>query len=147
MGFGGYPAFPPLVAASLRGVPSALHEQNAVAGAANRVLAGVGALVSLASERGRATRPGMKLGVCGEHGGDPASIAFAQLAEEYRRAGQTDETLVGAGVGVELQVRRNFNLKLDWGFALQEINENPQAGGQFVSSGSNRVHISATIAF
>jgi pyruvate,orthophosphate dikinase len=37
---------------------------------------GVGALVRIAAERGRATRPGLKLGICGEHGGDPASIAF-----------------------------------------------------------------------
>ena len=38
--------------------------------------AGVGALVKLAVERGRQTRAHIKLGVCGEHGGDPASIAF-----------------------------------------------------------------------
>jgi len=37
---------------------------------------GVGELVGLASERGRAARQGLKLGVCGEHGGDPASVAF-----------------------------------------------------------------------
>jgi pyruvate,orthophosphate dikinase len=37
---------------------------------------GVGQLVKLAVERGRQTRPKIKLGVCGEHGGDPASIAF-----------------------------------------------------------------------
>ena len=37
---------------------------------------GVGALVRMGAERGRATRDGLKLGVCGEHGGDPASIAF-----------------------------------------------------------------------
>jgi pyruvate,orthophosphate dikinase len=37
---------------------------------------GVGELVRIAVERGRATRPGLKLGICGEHGGDPASIAF-----------------------------------------------------------------------
>ena len=30
----------------------------------------------MGAERGRATRDGLKLGVCGEHGGDPASIAF-----------------------------------------------------------------------
>jgi pyruvate,orthophosphate dikinase len=35
---------------------------------------GVGELVRLGTERGRATRPGLKVGVCGEHGGDPASI-------------------------------------------------------------------------
>ena len=40
VGFGGYPAFPPLVAARLMGVPTALHEQNAVLGRANRSLAG-----------------------------------------------------------------------------------------------------------
>ena len=39
VGFGGYPAFPPLVAARLIGVPTALHEQNAVLGRANRALA------------------------------------------------------------------------------------------------------------
>ena len=41
---------------------------------------GVGELVELASERGRKTRPGIKLGICGEHGGDPASIAFCHKA-------------------------------------------------------------------
>ncbi len=39
VGFGGYPCFPPLVAARLLGVPTALHEQNAVLGRANRSLA------------------------------------------------------------------------------------------------------------
>jgi pyruvate,orthophosphate dikinase len=39
---------------------------------------GVGELVELAAERGRATRPAIKLGICGEHGGDPASIAFCE---------------------------------------------------------------------
>ena len=37
---------------------------------------GVGELVKIAAERGRKTRPGIKLGICGEHGGDPASVAF-----------------------------------------------------------------------
>ncbi len=37
---------------------------------------GVGALVEMAIEKGRATSPNIKLGVCGEHGGDPASIEF-----------------------------------------------------------------------
>jgi pyruvate,orthophosphate dikinase len=39
---------------------------------------GVGQLVELAAERGRRTRPDLKLGICGEHGGDPASIAFCE---------------------------------------------------------------------
>jgi pyruvate,orthophosphate dikinase len=37
---------------------------------------GIGRLVQLASEAGRATKPGLKLGVCGEHGGDPDSVHF-----------------------------------------------------------------------
>jgi len=39
---------------------------------------GVGELIALAAERGRKTRPDVKLGICGEHGGDPASITFCE---------------------------------------------------------------------
>ena len=39
---------------------------------------GVGQLIELAAERGRKVRPGIKLGICGEHGGDPSSIAFCE---------------------------------------------------------------------
>jgi pyruvate,orthophosphate dikinase len=39
---------------------------------------GVGELVAIAAERGRAVRRDLKLGICGEHGGDPASIAFCE---------------------------------------------------------------------
>jgi pyruvate,orthophosphate dikinase len=41
---------------------------------------GVGELVRIAAERGRKTRNAIKLGICGEHGGDPASIRFCQGA-------------------------------------------------------------------
>ena len=37
---------------------------------------GVGALVKLAAEKGRSVRPNIKLGICGEHGGDPSSVEF-----------------------------------------------------------------------
>ncbi len=37
---------------------------------------GVGELIRIATERGRKVRNGLKLGICGEHGGDPASVAF-----------------------------------------------------------------------
>ena len=37
---------------------------------------GVGELVRIASDKGRAVRPDIKLGICGEHGGDPASVKF-----------------------------------------------------------------------
>jgi len=39
---------------------------------------GVGELIQMAADRGRKTRPNIKLGICGEHGGDPASIAFCE---------------------------------------------------------------------
>jgi pyruvate,orthophosphate dikinase len=42
---------------------------------------GVGELVKFAAERGRMTRKDIKLGICGEHGGDPASIAFCEKIE------------------------------------------------------------------
>jgi len=41
---------------------------------------GVGDLIRIATERGRAVRPDVKLGICGEHGGDPASIQFCEKA-------------------------------------------------------------------
>ena len=41
---------------------------------------GVGELIEIAAQRGRKSRPDLKLGICGEHGGDPASIAFCQKA-------------------------------------------------------------------
>jgi pyruvate,orthophosphate dikinase len=39
-------------------------------------VSGVGELVRIAVDRGRATRPDLTVGVCGEHGGDPASVRF-----------------------------------------------------------------------
>jgi pyruvate,orthophosphate dikinase len=39
---------------------------------------GVGDLIRIAAERGGAARPGIKMGICGEHGGDPSSIAFCE---------------------------------------------------------------------
>src|SRR6185312_765978 len=42
---------------------------------------GVGALVRIGVERGRKTRKGLKVGICGEHGGDPASVTFCHEVE------------------------------------------------------------------
>jgi pyruvate,orthophosphate dikinase len=42
---------------------------------------GVGELVRIAAEKGRATKPDLKLGICGEHGGDPSSIAFCEAVK------------------------------------------------------------------
>lgn len=42
---------------------------------------GVGSLIKQAVEKGRATKPGIKLGICGEHGGDPSSIEFCHIID------------------------------------------------------------------
>ena len=47
-------------------------------------LVGVGKLMQIATDLGRQARPDIKLGICGEHGGDPSSIAFChQLGFDY----------------------------------------------------------------
>jgi pyruvate,orthophosphate dikinase len=57
---------------------------------------GVGELVRLAAERGRATRPAIHLGICGEHGGDPKSIEFVSSIVDYGGQGAcTTQTFYG----------------------------------------------------
>src|SRR5688572_21799266 len=51
VGFGGYPVYPPFVAASLAGIPGVLHEQNAVMGRANRALARFARILALSFEK------------------------------------------------------------------------------------------------
>lgn len=51
IGFGGYPVFPPFVAANMRGIPGILHEQNAVMGRANRALAKMARVIALSFAR------------------------------------------------------------------------------------------------
>ena len=47
-------------------------------------LEGVGELVRIGVEKGRSTRPGMEMGICGEHGGDPRSVTFChQVGLDY----------------------------------------------------------------
>ena len=53
VGFGGYPTVPPMLAASLRGVPTVLHDQNAVMGRANRGLARRATRIALSFARTR----------------------------------------------------------------------------------------------
>ncbi|HEY0919955.1 undecaprenyldiphospho-muramoylpentapeptide beta-N-acetylglucosaminyltransferase [Devosia sp.] len=57
VGFGGYPTFPPFLAASLAGIPGVLHEQNAVMGRANRALARHARVVALSFERTARAEP------------------------------------------------------------------------------------------
>ena len=46
---------------------------------------GVGELVKIGVERGRKVRPKLKVGICGEHGGDPASVAFCHDSQARLR--------------------------------------------------------------
>jgi len=41
---------------------------------------GIGELIEIGIERGRKARPGLKVGICGEHGGEPASVEFCHRA-------------------------------------------------------------------
>ena len=58
-----------------------------------------------------------------------------------RRSLEPEETLMGAGVGVELVYKRNFNFRLDWGFALQDVE------ARDIDAGSSRVYFVASIYF
>ena len=60
VGFGGYPAFPSLLAASAMGIPSLLHEQNAVLGRVNRLLAGDAAAIATAYHEVERLKPRFK---------------------------------------------------------------------------------------
>jgi pyruvate,orthophosphate dikinase len=43
---------------------------------------GVGALMKMAIEKGRSVRPGLKVGICGEHGGEPSSVEFCHMINQ-----------------------------------------------------------------
>ena len=60
VGFGGYPAFPSLIAASARKIPTLLHEQNAVLGRVNRLLAGEADAIATAFEQVERLKPKYK---------------------------------------------------------------------------------------
>lgn len=64
----------------------------------------------------------------------------ARVVNNDRQPGEEDHTLLGTGVGMEFLFKRNLSIRVDWGVALEEI-ENE------VSAGSNRFHISATILY
>ncbi|MFO0835530.1 MAG: ShlB/FhaC/HecB family hemolysin secretion/activation protein [Phycisphaerales bacterium] len=74
-----------------------------------------------------------------------AFIDAGRVTNNDRLSFESDETLVGAGLGLELQVMRNVNIRADWGVAMEEVNKN--GGGEFVSDGSSRFHLSFTLLF
>jgi UDP-N-acetylglucosamine--N-acetylmuramyl-(pentapeptide) pyrophosphoryl-undecaprenol N-acetylglucosamine transferase len=79
VGFGGYPAFPALLAASSMGIPSLLHEQNAVLGRVNRFLAGDAAAIATAYDRVERLKPRYKSKTVTV--GNPVREAVAKLGE------------------------------------------------------------------
>ena len=79
---------------------------------------GVGAMIRMAGERGRKTKPKLKLGICGEHGGDPASIAFCETARAGLRVLQPVPRAGGAagrGAGGAGRGERPHGVTLAWG--------------------------------
>ncbi|MBL8760288.1 MAG: ShlB/FhaC/HecB family hemolysin secretion/activation protein [Phycisphaerae bacterium] len=74
-----------------------------------------------------------------------AFIDVGRVTNNDRLSFENDETLVGAGLGLELQVLRNVNVRADWGVAMEEVNK--EGGGEFVSDGSSRFHLSFTLLF
>jgi len=62
-----------------------------------------------------------------------------------RKIFETDDTLIGGGIGLELQVKRNLFIRADWGFVLRSLKD--AAGNTISDTGDNRLHFSATVAF
>lgn len=71
-----------------------------------------------------------------------AFLDVGRAENQDRQPFETDETLIGAGVGLEMLVGRNINLRLDFGVALREIEEPTQ-----VTAGSTRLHFVFTLLF
>lgn len=70
-------------------------------------------------------------------------VDVAQLQIEDKLSFEDDATLVGAGIGLEVSVQRNVNLRLDWGIALRS----EESGGDEVDAGDSRLHALLTVFF
>ncbi len=58
---------------------------------------------------------------------------------------EEDQNLLSTGVGVELQIKQNFNIRLDWGVALEGVNVD--SSSKPVDRGDSRIHLSATFLY
>ena len=96
IGFGGYPTVPPLLAASLRAIPTALHEQNAVLGRANRLLAGRVSAIATSFERTRRLEGALVRKA--RLTGNPVRAAVLAQAAEPLPAAHAGRALRAAGV-------------------------------------------------
>ncbi len=70
-------------------------------------------------------------------------IDAGRVVNNDRQFFEFNQTLLGAGIGLELQVKRNFNARLDWGIALRETN----GTGRRIERGDNRLHFIMTLLF
>jgi len=100
VGFGGYPSFPPIVAASRLGIPCCVHDQNAVMGRANRVLARLADAVasSFPELQGLPPAAAARLTVTGNPVRD---IALAQKAAPYPAFGRFHLLVFGGSQGAQ----------------------------------------------
>ena len=77
---------------------------------------GVGQLVAMAVQKGRSTRPDLKCGICGEHGGDPSSIAFCHKAGlNYVSCSpfRVPIARIAAGAGGAFLIRKSKSIKIN----------------------------------
>lgn len=71
-------------------------------------------------------------------------IDYARVTNSDRLPFENDNTLIGTGVGVELQVLNNFNARFDWGFALTDVDS---GSNDDVEAGDNRLSVSFTFVY
>jgi len=72
-----------------------------------------------------------------------AFFDVAQSRVNDKLAGEEDYTLVGAGIGTELQWKRNFTMRLEWGFALEDVDDPANE----VDAGDNEIHFLITVLY
>lgn len=70
-----------------------------------------------------------------------AFVDVGRSVKADRQPFETNETLIGAGIGFEFLYRRNVNIRVDWGVALEDTNNG------ITDAGSNRIHFVATFLF
>ena len=70
---------------------------------------GVGQLVEMAVEKGRKTRPDIKLGICGEHGGDPSSVEFCHTIGLTYVSGSPFRVPIARLAAAQAAIRENVN--------------------------------------
>jgi hypothetical protein len=68
-------------------------------------------------------------------------VDYSWLTKNNRSAFEFDQTLISAGVGMEFQFKRNVRVRLDWGWALRDLE------GGLYDSGHNRLYVQASLSF